>query len=84
MKEKSLAWEIIQESKKNNTKFFIMWLITFIALIGLSIYTYNLQKDIGVIETTEEVTQNNDNGYNNYIGNDGDIVNGNTKDKESN
>lgn len=84
MKEKSLAWEIIQESKKNNTKFFIMWLITFIALIGLSIYTYNLQKDIGVIETTEEVTQNNDNGYNNYIGNDGDIVNGDTKDKESN
>lgn len=84
MKEKSLAWEIIQESKKNNTKFFIMWLITFIVLIGLSIYTYNLQKDIGVIETTEEVTQNNDNGYNNYIGNDGDIVNGNTKDKESN
>ncbi len=84
MKEKSLAWEIIQESKKNNTKFFIMWLITFIALIGLSIYTYNLQKDIGVIETTEEVTQNNDDGYNNYIGNDGNIVNGNTKDKESN
>ena len=84
MEKKSLAWEIIQESKKNNTKFFIMWLITFIALIGLSIYTYNLQKDIGVIETTEEVTQKNDNGYNNYIGNDGDIVNGNTKDKESN
>ena len=84
MKEKSLAWEIIQESKKNNTKFFIMWLITFIALIGLSIYTYNLQKDIGVIETTEEVTQNNEDGYNNYIGNDEDIVNGNTKDKESN
>ena len=32
------------------------------------------------IETT--ITQENADGYNNYIGNDGDIVNGNTDDQD--
>ena len=36
----------------------------------------------GVKETTETIiTQDNADGYNNYIGNDGDIVNGETDNK---
>jgi len=80
LEERSLAWEIALDNKRDKKRFFIMWLITFIALVSLAIYFYNFQKDIGVIETTKEVTQTNDNGYNNYVGNDGDIVNGNSKD----
>lgn len=36
-------------------------------------------------ETVEswEITQENEGGYNNYIGNDGDIINGETNDKEN-
>ena len=34
--------------------------------------------------TTTEVTQENDKGYNNYIGNDGDIVYGSTDNQEDN
>ena len=36
-------------------------------------------------ETVErlEITQENDGGYNNYIGNDGDIVNGETDNPEN-
>ena len=36
-------------------------------------------------ETVEswEITQENDGGYNNYIGNDGDIVNGKTDNQEN-
>ena len=36
-------------------------------------------------ETVEslEITQENDGGYNNYIGNDGDIVNGETNNPEN-
>ena len=30
-----------------------------------------------------KITQENDGGYNNYIGNDGDIVNGETKNPEN-
>ena len=34
-----------------------------------------------VEETTTTITQDNADGYNNYIGNDGDIVNGETNNK---
>ena len=78
MKE-SYAKELIREMKKDNrritTMFFIMWIITFIALITMTYLYIRLNNDIGVIETTtnQEVTQDNTNGDNNFIGNDGDI-----------
>ena len=82
VKEKSFALELLQDQRKANKRMFIIWIITFIALVGVSIYTVYLLNDIGTIETTE-VKQNNDNGYNNYVGNDGDIINGETDSKEN-
>lgn len=77
MKE-SYAKELIRGMKKDNrritTMLFIMWIITFIALIIMTYLYIRLNNDIGVIETTtQEVTQDNTNGNNNFIGNDGDI-----------
>lgn len=60
--------------KVQNKRLFIIWIITFMAFIGLLGYTIWLSNDIGVIEET--ITQDNADGYNNYIGNDGDINNG--------
>lgn len=80
VKEKSFALELLQDQRKANKRMFIIWLITFIALVGVSVYTVYLLNDIGTIETTTEVDQSNSDGYNNYIGNDDDIVNGKTKD----
>ena len=78
MKENSFALEILKEQKKNNKRLFIvllvvlsMWFLT----IGYLVYVLN---DIGVVEET--ITQDNDNGINNYIGNDGDINNGKAND----
>ena len=84
MKE-SYAKELIREMKKDNrritTMLFIMWIITFIALITMTILYIRLNNDIGVIETTtQEVTQDNTNGDNNFIGNDGDINYGKAND----
>lgn len=81
----SLAKEILSQMKKDNkritTMFFIMWIITFIALITMTILYIRLNNDIGVIETTtQEVTQDNTNGDNNFIGNDGDINYGKAND----
>ena len=74
LKEKSFAMEILQDYKKANKRMFwiiivilTMWFIT----IGYLVWLLN---DIGTIE----VSQDNTNGYNNYIGNDGDIINGKT------
>lgn len=73
------ATEMLHILKAQNKRLFIIWLVTFIAFIGLLGYTIWLLNDIGTIEETD-VTQENESGYNNYIGNDGDINNGNAKD----
>lgn len=77
LEKQTLAMEIYSDYKKTNTRLFVIWIITFIALIGLSIYTISLLEDISVVETTE-VSQETEEGNNNYIGNDGDIINGET------
>ena len=78
VKEESFALELLKDFKKQNKRMFIVWIITFLTLIGVTCYTIYLTSDIGVIEET--ITQENTDGYNNYIGNDGDITNGKTND----
>lgn len=78
VKEESFALELLKDFKKQNKRMFIVWIITFLTLIGVTCYTIYLLNDIGVIEETTTITQENEDGYNNYIGNDGDITNGET------
>lgn len=85
----SFAMELLQFSKeqnkvleKNNKRMFIVILVligVILTSVGYNIYLLN---DTSTIETTE-VSQDNDNGNNNYVGNDGDITNGKTDDKEN-
>ena len=77
------ATEMLHILKVQNKRLFIVWLVTFIAFIGLLGYTLWLLNDIGTIEetTTQEVSQENDNGNNNFVGNNGDIINGETENK---
>lgn len=55
MEEKSLAWELLQDTKKANKRMFIIWIITFLALIGVTCYTIYLLNDIGTIETSQKI-----------------------------
>lgn len=73
------ATEMLHILKVQNKRLFIVWIITFIAFISLLGYVIYLLNDIGTIETTTEVEQT-DAENNNFIGNNGDIING-TKDK---
>lgn len=77
------ASEMLHILKVQNKRLFIIWLVTFVVFIGLLGYTLWLLNDIGTIEetTTQEVSQENDDGNNNFIGNDGDIINGETESK---
>ena len=77
LREKSIAMELLSDFKKQNKRLYIIWIITFIAFMMLLGYTLWLINDIGTVEETT-VTQENENGYNNFIGNDGDIINGDT------
>lgn len=78
MKEKSFAMEILEDYKKANKRMFAIVIILIIALIGSIGYTIYLLNNLEYIDTT--ITQENEDGYNNYIGNDGDITNGKTND----
>ena len=75
--QQSFAMEFVRTLKVQNKRMFICWLITFLAFIGLLGYTIWLLNDVETITT--EVTQDTETGYNNYIGNDGDIINGTPK-----
>jgi hypothetical protein len=85
----SFAMELLQFSKEqnvqlehNNKRMFIIILVligVILASVGYNIYLLN---DTATVETTE-VTQDNENGHNNYVGNDGDITNGEANDKEN-
>lgn len=79
VKNKSFAMELISDARKANKRMFIIIIILIVAFIGLLGYTIYLLNDIGTIKTTTEVEQS-DAENNNYIGNNGDIING-TKDK---
>lgn len=79
LKQETFAMELLKDQRKQNKRLFIIWIITFLTLICVTCYTIWLLNDIGVIEETTEVIQDNSDGYNNYIGNDGDINNGKTK-----
>lgn len=50
LEKQTLAMEIYSDYKKTNTRLFVIWIITFLALIGLSIYTISLLEDISVVE----------------------------------
>ena len=77
IQEHSFAMELLKDQKKQNKRQYIIILVIlgmFTCLLGYTIWLLN---DIGT-ETTE-VTQENSDGNNNFIGNDGDITNGEAK-----
>lgn len=76
VKNESFAAQILKDYKVQNKRLFIIWIVTFVALMGTFVYLIYLLNDIGTIEETTTVTQDNPGGDNNYIGNNGDIDNG--------
>lgn len=76
VKNESFAAQILKDYKVQNKRLFIIWIVTFVALMGTFVYLVYLLNDIGTIEETTTVTQDNPGGDNNYIGNNGDIDNG--------
>ena len=75
MKEQSFAMELLHDARKSNKRMFIIIIVILAMFTALLGYTLWLLNDIGTVEDTT-VTQENENGYNNFIGNNGDIING--------
>ena len=71
--EESLAMRLVQDTRKQSKRWFIAWLITFLALLAVlsGIVYVVLTRNISFKNITQDGY-----GVNNYIGNDGDINNG--------
>lgn len=79
-----LAFESVQvRFERTNRRLWILCIILIIALIGTNVAWLHYENQFAEVESTTEITQENDSGYNNYIGNDGDIYNGETSDKNN-
>lgn len=75
IQQNSYALDILKDYKKGFNRwhtialiFMILWILT----VGYLVYILN---DVGTVDETT-IKQDNQNGYNNYVGNNGDIVNG--------
>lgn len=75
--EKTLAMSLLQDMKRTNKRLFLLCVLEFLGLLLSISYTIYVLNDVGTVTT--EITQENTDGYNNYIGNDGDITNGETE-----
>ena len=64
--------EILARQERNTKRLFVLCIIIFVALIGTNAAWIWYENQF-IDEVT--ITQENDDGYNNYIGNDGDINN---------
>lgn len=89
IKKNSFALDLVKQMNEGNKHWYkfaklvaIAFIINTLLLAGVTIYLIKTLNDIGTIEettTTQEVEQQNENGDNNFIGNDGDINYGKTE-----
>lgn len=74
--EESLAMQLVKKYGKQAKQWFVAWLITFIALVGVvgSVVYYFTTTEFSIVEQSID-----GNGTANFIGRDGDIYNGQAK-----
>ena len=68
--EESLAMRLVQDTRRQSKRWFVAWLVTFLALLSV------LGGIVYIVLTNDIEVENVDNGIADYIGNDGDIDNG--------
>lgn len=81
----SADWERNEQRHERREKR-LVWLIfaLIVLLVGSNIGWLIYESQFEMVEKTTEttITQDNESGYNNYIGNDGDITNGETDNQD--
>ena len=69
-------------SERHNKRLWIVILVLIVALLGTNIAWIIYEAQLETIEESTVVEQENSNGDNNYIGNDGDINCGETENND--
>ena len=86
--EDKLTLELLKEVKANAKKWFVIAIIELAVILTIIVswflMSYVIPAEDVTTTSTEQIEQDNSNGANNYIGNDGDINNGETKNNKDN
>lgn len=69
-------------SERNSKRMWIVILVLILALIGTNLAWIIYNSQFETVEESTVVEQENSNGDNNYIGNDGDITYGKTENND--
>ena len=67
-------------SERNFKRLWVVVIILISLLVATNLCWLAYESQFETVEQTTEVTQENSGGYNNYVGNDGDITNGEADD----
>lgn len=72
-------------AERTNMRLWILCIILTILFVGSNVFWFYYENQFeDVVETTQEVTQDNDNGINNFIGGNGVITDGEADSKNQN
>lgn len=73
---------MMARAERSVKRMWILIIVLALLLVGSNVGWLVYESQFEVVEATEIIQENAD-GYNNYIGNDGDINNGETNDTEN-
>lgn len=57
LKEESVAMELLKDVRKTNKRLFVIWIVTFLTLVGVACYVFYLKNDS---ETVTDAIKIND------------------------
>lgn len=85
-KQDNLAYIVYEAAmargERTIKRLFVIVILLIVLLVGTNAAWLYYESQWDIVESWE-VVQENDGGYNNYIGNDGDIINGETNDNKN-
>ena len=87
-KPSSVPYAVLEEfketAKSNSLKWFIFSMVLLVLFVGSNcLWIYRESQYEDVVTTEEIIVDAEDDGIANYIGNDGDIINGENSSKEN-
>lgn len=55
LKEESVAMELLKDVRKTNKRLFVIWIVTFLTLVGVACYVFYLKNDSETVTDTIKV-----------------------------
>lgn len=55
LKEESVAMELLKDARTTNKRIFVIWIVTFLTLVGVACYVFYLKNDSETVTDTIKI-----------------------------